>query len=199
MTTGTKRATSLLDFKSVQEARTQLARAQADLLAVEAQIRHMQALARPEDGGAVARAAKRYLDGEDVPQSPRFDEQEFGVLQERRRMLAAAVELARREVAAAESAASRAICEALLPEYAEHVRRVADAMVGVVRAHEAMLELTESLSEAGISWSGVLRPMQMGALGRASDRYSLPAQWLREAVKYSLLDPGFDEEVVSWK
>lgn len=184
------------DFPTVTAARASVVRAQGDLATTDSEIAALLA-ARRTDESRTATSARAYLDDAPVPPDDKEAEE---ALRTRRRMLLEAVALARAEVTRAEHEASREIAEALVPVHQANVEALCRKFVELVEAHETMLALTEGLDDAGVRWTSHLRPMRIAALGRASDRESMPARFLRECEEYGLLGKFFPpEEVLKWQ
>jgi hypothetical protein len=90
----------------------------------------------------------------------------------------AALEVLRQRLAVARTAASRAIVEAVRPEYARRVSAVAHALEAVAVARAAYDELRDQFEREDVSW-GALGPASLGFLGEARDGHI--ERFVREA------------------
>ncbi|MGO4832887.1 hypothetical protein AB4144_11430, partial [Rhizobiaceae sp. 2RAB30] len=80
----------------------------------------------------------------------------------------------------AKTAASRAVCAAVRPEYAARVKAMVDAMRTLDGAHRAYDDLRHQLEMEDVSW-GSLMPMTPAFLGESNEPDRRIARFIREA------------------
>jgi hypothetical protein len=101
-----------------------------------------------------------------------------------------ALDVVRSRIAAARTAASAKVVEAVRPEYGRRVQVLGQALVAAYVAHSELLELTDQLNAADVAWSGLTPLQATRLLGDRRDNYSQLAIWLREAASAGYLKPA---------
>ncbi|WP_394891002.1 hypothetical protein ACG873_06640 [Mesorhizobium sp. AaZ16] len=147
--------------------------------------------ARPKKHSDSANLAVSKLLGDEVDEA---DPASVGLsirlreVQSQRRDVRAALAIAEERKAAARNAASRNICERLLPDYKVRVTALAETLISAHKANASLYELTSALDAAGVTWTGVLPPIPGRMLGATYDKSNRVGLWLKEAAGHDLID-----------
>lgn len=157
-------------------------------------------LAKKDSGSQDARQARvaallagEDLNGRGVPDATRIAE-----LTQRRRDLGEAEQEAQRRLSAAECAASDRALEAVRPEYTERVRQLAEALVALGDAADALAGCHEAFDDAGLKWPGRIGPtVALGWMsGRdPSSRLSILCSELVDGYGLNIERAGLDAEL----
>lgn len=99
-----------------------------------------------------------------------------------------AIELQRQVVDEERRRVSREICTRLRPRHRAIVQRLAAALRELAAANAEEEDFRRALADAGVEFTGELRPMPVSHIGRLEDDYSGASYWLREAKEHGLLD-----------
>jgi hypothetical protein len=152
-----------------------------ELNAVKSAMSELQTQA-PADGsrGLVAREADALVNGED--DSADVGREQLAALRHKAAVLEKAIELQRQVVARERARVSRLIAEQRLPEYKAIVKRGAKALADVRQFILDERDFRESLINADVSFTSVIRPMPFTSLTEDDcDR------WTAEAKAYELI------------
>lgn len=118
-------------------------------------------------------------------------------MRRRYRVLTVVVERQRKIVGEALNRVSIKICEELRPEYEAVGRDLAEALVVAAQAAEREHEFRDRLKQAGVFFSGTLRPMPFRDLRDPGDYSSILANWFREGVTHGSL--SVDDVPKEWR
>ena len=149
--------------------------------------------------GGLNAAADRLLAGDSTDTDElikRLSESQEG-MRRRFRVLTVVVERQRKIAGEALSRVSIAICEEHKPEHEAVVRQLAEALVVAAQAAEREHEFRDRLKQAGIFFSGTLRPMPFRDLRDPVDYSSMLANWFRSGVNQGPL--SVDDVPTEWR
>ena len=157
-------------------------------------------LADARRGGALNAAADRVLaggDSTDADELIRSLTESQDAMRRRYRVLKVVVERQQKIVGEALTRASMTICEELRPEHEAVVRELAEALVVAAQAAERERQFRDRLKQAGIYFSGTLRPMPFRDLREPADYSSRLANWFRDGVNQGPL--SVDDVPSEWR
>lgn len=118
-------------------------------------------------------------------------------MRRRYRVLTVVVERQRKIVGEALNRVSISICEELKPEYATVVKQLAEALIAASQASEREYEFRDRLRQAGVVFTGTLRPSPFTHLREPANYSSNLANWFRDGVKHGLL--SVDDGPAEWR
>jgi hypothetical protein len=175
---------SLADVPAYAEALAKRDKLQAELRELEERERELQGDIRTRasspSNGIDAEAAELLANG-DSAQSAASAREELSDVRHRAQVLRRAIELHNKALEQARSEASKAIAAAKLPEYKAIVGRMSKALSALREVIVEELKFRDALTAAGVSFSGVIRPMGCSMSEEAIDA------WHAEGRQYGLI------------
>ncbi len=142
--------------------------------------------------------ASQLLAGEDASEADHSGLRDsLAGLRDRLNVVRRAIEIQESTVTEERLRASREICDRLRPAHHTLVAKIAAHLAALGHALVAEEEFADRLREGDVAFSGLLRRMNIPALGDPRERYSRIAAWLREAVDYGFI--AENEIPVEWR
>jgi hypothetical protein len=175
----------------VAAAQAAVGRVEAELAAVEVEIRELEAARLSAADPRQARAEALLRGEEPNPFNPSAEVNRLTVLRVRRNDLRRALELGERNVATAKSAASREVVPQYVEQHRDLVRDICAKAVALSRAHQAETDFRRALTDAGYLISSWVRPMPYtGHVLRVDEPWSSVNIYLKEALEYGFITPS---------